>query len=104
MSVKINCKNLIFLQIIYNCFVKYLIVDLGLPSLLNYFTDLITLLLFYMTLKKLNFHIPRKNNAINVSLLLLLCMTLSFIADISSISLYVWSLRNIFRFYVFFFA
>lgn len=104
MSVKINGKNLIYLQIIYNCFAKYLIVDLGLPSLLNYVTDLITLLLFCVTLKKLNFHIPRRNIAINLSILLLLCMTLSFIVDISSIGLYVWSLRNIFRFYVFFFA
>lgn len=104
MTIKINCKNLIYLQIIYNCFVKYLIVDLGLPSILNYFTDVITLLLFYMTLKKLDYKIPRRNLAINISILLLLCMTLSFFADISSFGLYVWSLRNIFRFYVFFFA
>ena len=104
MIVKINCKKLIFLQIIYNCFVKYLIVDLGLPSILNYFTDAVNIVLLYMTLKKLNYSIPRKNLAINIAVLLWLCMTLSFLADMSSFSLYVWSLRNIFRFYVFFFA
>lgn len=104
MAVEINCKKLIYLQIVYNCFIKYLIVDLNFPSILNYFTDGITLLLLYMTLKKLHYRIPYRNSAINISILLLLCMTFSFFADLSSFSLYVWSFRNIFRFYIFFFV
>ena len=53
MLMKINCKKLIYFQIIYNCFVKYLVIDLGFPSLLNYVTDLITVALFIFTIKKI---------------------------------------------------
>lgn len=104
MIININCKKLIFFQIIYNCFVKYLVIDLGFPSLLNYVTDLITIALLIITLVNRNYKIPRRNAALNITFVLLVFMTISFFADCTSIRFYLWSLRNIFRFYVFFFA
>lgn len=104
MIIKINCKKLIYFQIIYNCFVKYLVIDLGLPSLLNYVTDLITIALFIFSLKNLDYKIPQRNAALNITFILLLCMTVSFFVDFTSFKFYLWSLRNIFRFYIFFFA
>lgn len=99
-----NPVRLIYMQIIYNCVVKFLISDLGVPSIANYYTDLLTVLIVISVLLRLTERKYNKSLIFPFSCIvgLFITGTLSFILNYSSIYLYLWALRNIFRFYGFF--
>lgn len=96
---------LIWFQIYYNIFVKFFIHDLGLPSALNYVTDVITLLMICHLLNRLHFH-----HNIELHLLLIILLMIIYIAggiisvfyNRSELLLLLWSIRNVGRFFVWF--
>ena len=99
-------KKLIYFQIIYNCVIKFLITDFNFPSTLNYVTDLVTIAILFYSLKKTSFklHVGRNKSLVVVGILLLVG-TLSALLSFEGTSiLYVWSLRNNFRLFVFFYG
>lgn len=102
-SVKGVAKKLIVLQILYNCIIKFCIAYLQVPTIANYFTDVITVFLciFMIYDCHLKFIFDKMK-------LIFVCFTLttvvSFALNSYSIVLYAWGARNIFRFFVFFFA
>ena len=106
MVIKNIPQKLIYFQIFYNCFIKFLITDFHLPSALNYVTDLITLALVYIIFTQHSSKITLGNNATIVFAgILLLIGTLSAImSPNSSTPLYLWSFRNNFRLFVFFYC
>lgn len=93
----------IYFEIIYNCFIKFLIGYLGLPSILNYATDLILIIIifYYVWLKRKgkNIFIP-KNMKIFFGIYLFVTI-LSFLINIYSPLLYIWGFRNNMRFILF---
>lgn len=96
----------IYIQIIYNCVIKIAISDLGLPSMLNYVTDIITILAFIYALRAYRYSTKKTNFTVMVILigLLLLSTAVSFIGNQYPGVWYLWGLRNSFRFYVFMFS
>ena len=102
-SIKINLKSLIYIQIIYNCFIKFFVVDIGIPSFFNYVTDIITAFLLLMLVKSQNYKIKKVKPLIYAVVLLLLNIV-SFVLDFSSPILFIWGFRNIYRFYIFFYT
>lgn len=105
MKVKVSARSFIYLQIIYNFVIKFFITDLHFPSLLNYGTDAINLLLFFLVIKHDGFVLVKRTAfPLRVALLLLLEGSISFLLDFSSPLLFVWSLRNIYRFFIFFYC
>lgn len=105
MILKISAKQLIYMQIIYNCIAKFLITDIHFPSMINYVTDIINVCLLYLVLRK-NQGIIKGKVVAPLFLVgcLLLISTISFFLDFTSPLLYLWSLRNIYRFFVFFYC
>lgn len=98
-----NLKSLIFIQIIYNCIVKFLVIDLHFPSFLNYISDVITIFLIINLIKNCNFKI-KKIPSLMFILLLFIINVVSFILDFSSPLLFLWGFRNIYRFFLFFYC
>ena len=101
-----NPKSLIYAQIIYNLIIKYAINGLGIPSFANYFTDVLTILILFCAIKKYlknkeNLNI--KNWMIVVGLLLLESI-IGLIINEQRIMLYVWGIRNTYRFFAFLFG
>lgn len=105
MKIKLSAKNLILFQVIYNLIIKFFITDLHFPGLLNYGTDVINLLLFYCVLRKDEYTL-KNHNLLPLKIVALLWLegSISFILNVSSPLLYIWSLRNVYRFYVFFYC
>lgn len=99
-------KRLIYFQIIYNSIIKFLISDFNIPNFSNYITDVITLLIvlvIFPTIDKNNTKISK------IITMPIICIGLFFITSIFSLIVnqtnilrYIWSFRNIFRFYAFF--
>ncbi|WP_394916332.1 hypothetical protein [uncultured Robinsoniella sp.] len=106
MRIKIKIKDLIYLQIVFNCFAKFLITDLGFPNFINYFSDVITIALVICTIKNKREHKKSlgKNIPIIIAGLIFLVGTISYLINFSSPLLYLWGLRNMFRFFVFFYC
>lgn len=105
MKIKVSAKRLIYLQIIYNLIIKFLITDFHFPSLLNYGTDVINLLLFFEVWRNDGYGFKKKTVfPIWFALLLFAEGTISFLLDFSSPMLYVWSIRNVYRFFIFFYC
>lgn len=102
-SFKISLKQLIYIQIIYNCFIKFFVIDLHLPSFLNYVTDAITVVLLLTVMKKQKGKLKKIPPLVCV-ILLFFVNTISFIIDLSSPVLFVWGFRNIYRFFIFFYC
>lgn len=100
---KINLKKLIYIQIIYNCFIKFFITDFGFPSFFNYVTDAITIVLLIVLVKSQNYKI-KKVPPLLFAILLFVVNIISFIMDLSSPILFIWGFRNIYRFFLFFYA
>lgn len=98
-----NLKSLIFIQIIYNCIIKFLIVDFNFPSFFNYISDIITILLLVILVVKSNWKIKKITPLVFI-LLLFIINTISFILDFSSPFLFLWGFRNIYRFFLFFYC
>lgn len=105
MVLKISAKQLIYIQIIYNCIAKFLITDIHFPSMINYITDIINVCLLYLVLRKNQGIIKGKVvEPLFLVVCLLLVSTISFLLDFTSPFLYLWSFRNIYRFFVFFYC
>lgn len=99
-------KKLIYFQIVFNMFVKFLIAPLGLPSLLNYVTDIVTLMLLVVIIKNTLkiFKKIRYMSAIFCIGLFSLVVVLGALYNGVPPTLFVWAIRNTFRFFVFFVA
>ena len=96
-------RDLIKLQILYNCVIKFLIGHFHLPSMANYLTDAITLALFLLMLSESKGKI-KKNPQILFFVSFFVVTIISYAINMYSPLLYIWGARNIFRFYVFFFS
>lgn len=102
-----NPVKLIYAQILYNCFVKFAIWSLGVPSILNYVTDILTLLIVIAAIRKLLSDDEKKSNMLLpmvIVVLFVLSTVVGLIINEQSIPLYMWGFRNNFRFYGFFFG
>ena len=99
-------KKLIYLELAYNCIIKFLITDLHLPGMLNFLTDAILIALVWFIFEEDYPVIKIKwNTGIFIAGLLLFTGTMSALISISlSPPLYAWSFRNNFRLFVFFFC
>ena len=99
-------KRLVYAQIIYCCVYKLLISDFGLPTILNYVTDLLTVVSLICAFSK----VYREGRAVNWGLTgkaigLFSCIALfSAITGGQGIVLSVWAVRNIFRMFAFFYS
>lgn len=109
MIIKLNSelgKKLIYFQLIYNLLIKFLISPLGFPSILNYLTDIVTLLLLiiiadqcYVVFKEINYR-----SALWCIALFSLAVLIGAEWNLVKPALLLWAIRNTFRFYVFFLA
>lgn len=103
---KITERDLIFIQIIYNCFIKWGIFQFKLPSSVNYVADLITAILFA---KIISYEIKCTNKVERTPIFYIIVLffvytLINWLMHLYSISYYLWGLRNTFRFYIFFVA
>ena len=95
--------KLIHLQIFYTCIIKFFIGHFHIPSSANYLTDIITLVLFVLMIKKGGLRI--KKTSYNMWIFAFVLSTIiSFCINGYSLFLYLWGARNIFRFFIFFSA
>lgn len=106
MVIKDIPRKLIYFQIIYNCVIKFLITDVHLPSALNYVTDIITVVLLYFVFEEHSEKVTvGGNKGVVTAVFLLLVGTFSALLSLEwSPVLYLWSLRNNFRLFVFFYC
>lgn len=103
--MKFKLKYLIYIQIVYNCFIKFLITDMHLPSLLNYVTDVITILLLILIYSNRGNKLPKiKIMPLILAGCLFMLNTISFVIDFTSPLLYIWGIRNVYRFFIFFYC
>ena len=104
---KLSGRKIIYLQIIYNLIVKFLINELHMPHFLNYFTDYLNMILIILILQNFTGKL-KKIKEIRIQLIIIiLYFIVTFVGLIiyrQPILLYIWALRNTFRFYVFFFG
>ncbi len=104
MNKKINLKYLIYFQIIYNCFIKFFISDFHFPSILNYVTDFVSILIFLGIMINLkrnkNKRIKIESSVIIISLIII--NIISLILNLYSPLLFFWGFRNVYRFFMFF--
>lgn len=105
MLIKIRdmAKKLIIIQILYNCIIKFCIGHLNVPSVANYLTDVITVLLCFLLLYDCHFKIKFDKMKL-IFFGFTLSVAISFCLNSYSVVLYLWGIRNIFRFFAFFFA
>lgn len=104
--MKLNLKYLIYFQIIYNFFLKFFISDFGIPSILNYVTDIITIILFLGVIcnkKKKNIKSQKISPLIFVYIFFIINL-ISFLLDFSNPLLFIWGFRNLYRFFMFFYS
>lgn len=101
-----NPVNLIYAQVFYNFIVKFAIESLGIPSAANYVTDVITVLIVFMAIKKLTHEKGSHSLKLPMAIVIIFFVTtiLGLFMNNQSIFLYVWGIRNNFRFYGFFFG
>lgn len=104
MKKLVNIRYLIYFQVIYNCIIKFLITDFHFPSILNYVTDVVNLLIFLgILLNKKKFSENKKNlYSIIIIYILFISNIISFIINLYSPMLFLWGFRNIYRFFMFF--
>lgn len=94
--------KLIYFELIYNLIIKFIIGNLGLPSVLNYVTDfvLIWIVIEYFHEKRYKKLCVPKSLMFCVSILILISV-ISFVLNLYSPLLYLWGFRNNFRFLIF---
>lgn len=94
--------KLIYFEILYNLIIKFIIGNLGLPSMLNYITDfiLIWILAEYFCQKKYKKLFVPKSLVFCLSIFVLISI-ISFVLNLYSPMLYLWGFRNNFRFLLF---
>lgn len=98
----------IFVEVIYNCFIKYMVGYLGFPSVLNYGSDLILFIIVYLYLyhnqkvceKSGRYRVPA-SICLTISLFFFVCL-ISWLLNAYSPLLFLWGFRNSFRFFIFF--
>lgn len=94
--------NLIYIQLIYNFIVKYLISVMGLPGFFIYFNDILTIITFIVAIniaKKEDIKII--NAPIICVLFLIIISILGLLINGQPILQYFWGLRNTYRFFMF---
>lgn len=101
-SRKIISRNLIYLLIIYVCIYKFINTQLGAPSFISYFIDLIMFFLIVINFKYLLFNKLRcyKTFLFWVSTFLIFSI-ITLIIRQNNFLLFLWAARNNFRFFIF---
>lgn len=92
--------TLIYLELIYNLCIKFLIGNLGLPSLLNYVTDVILILMLLEALFNPRRQYPSRSIMLSFAVLFVFSIV-SYIFNMYSPLLYLWGFRNNYRFIIF---
>lgn len=102
MKNRCRAEKFIYIELIYNLIIKYLIGNLGLPSVLNYVTDaiLIWIVIEFFNQKKIKGRSVPRTLVFSFSLLWILSI-LSYFFNMYSPALYIWGFRNNFRFIIF---
>lgn len=98
--------KLIYFQIIYNIAIKFMIAQFGIPTIFNYVSDIITIVITILSLKILCKDFI-KNRYMGVYLFvygLLFFSIIGWIINRQSITYFAWGLRNTYRFFIFFFC
>lgn len=97
----------IFVEIVYNCFIKYMVGYLGFPSFLNYGSDFILIIIIYLyiyhnqkILRKANRYRIPASAYLTVLLFFSVCLV-SWLVNAYSPMLFFWGFRNNFRFLIF---
>lgn len=104
------CVNIISFQIYYNCIIKLLITRFGLPSVFNYVTDIVIYILTLMLIANLiKFRslidvVKKSKLFIGSAFIMFLLGTISALLNKSGFLLYIWGIRNMYRYYIFFIA
>ncbi len=102
--------NIISFQIYYNCIIKLLITRFGLPSVFNYVTDIVIYILTLMLIANLiKFRslidvVKKSKLFIGSAFIMFLLGTISALLNKSGFLLYIWGIRNMYRYYIFFIA
>ncbi len=101
--VRVGPVRWIYFEIIYNCFIKFLIGNLGLPSALNYVSDLILIIIvfYYFYYKKSGMKITIPSSLKWVIGIYFVITLLSYFVNLYSPLLYIWGFRNNMRFLIF---
>lgn len=97
-KISITAKKLVYFQVFFNIFSKFLIYDMGFPAIINYISDVITvLLLIDLVYKKKKF---TKNEVwlLGCTLLFFFIGVISAIINVVNPILIIWAIRNNARF------
>ncbi|KGR73996.1 hypothetical protein [Ureibacillus sinduriensis] len=95
-------KKLIFFQIYYNLAIKFFIGQFGFPHSLNYITDVVTFVIVLLSVGELRAGYYKNKFIYHLIFLLMLFTVIGYLFNLYSPLLYLWGLRNTFRFFVFF--
>lgn len=93
---------LIYFELIYNLIIKFIIGNLGFPSVLNYVSDMVLLWIifeFLMQNGRKELIVPKSMKI--GCLILFLISIVSYVLNLYSPFLYIWGFRNNFRFIIF---
>ena len=101
-----NPVRLIYVQIIYNYIIKFAIQIFNIPSWANYATDLLTVLIVIAAIKEILTQEKKSNMKLPIAIVFFFLLTtvIGLIINGQSILLYIWGIRNNFRFYGFLFG
>lgn len=106
-----NTKRLVYVQIIYIVALRFLTSNLNIANIANYALDLNNLIIFIIALykyikmkKEVNIKVFSRVVFFRVVFLMFICSLIGLIINGQSILLYLWSLRNIYRFFMFTFS
>ncbi|GFI64421.1 hypothetical protein IMSAG185_00009 [Lachnospiraceae bacterium] len=97
----IDADWVIWIQIIYNIFVKFAIYNLSFPRWMNYFTDLITIVLFLFLIRTKKITVCK--DFFSASCMILCFFWVGFLSTVVSGGdsvLYLWAIRNYGRFFL----
>ena len=92
--------KLIYFVIVYNLFIKFLIGNIGLPSLFNYLSDAIVLWMVLEFLYQKKYRLVPKSIRVCIGIFLFISI-MSYMLNLYSPLLYAWGFRNNFRFLIF---
>lgn len=103
LKIKSTPVRLIYYEIIFNCFIKFLQGYLNFPSILNYLTDLILcIIVFYYCMERINGVKSRVPSSLIIVFVSYVMVTISsYVLNIYSPLLYIWGFRNNMRFIIF---
>lgn len=106
--MKINAKKLIFLQLYIVLFEGILIDQFGLPTSIKYLTDVVNIGIIFLSYDAIRRNINKTHLRIPMGIIMIYSGYLIFSSILGSFSsgiiLGVWGLRNVLRFYIFFFS